>query len=140
MFRLQMKLLASFVLLAALGCGGSVFVSSNNGQLLVFVSIHPSSANAIQFPNGQVQFFAFGGFNALVASANPLSSVVWTIDRPAFSTLPDSGHAVIDQSGLATCAPGFSGVVQVFATAATNQEQALSAQNATVGRAQLICP
>jgi hypothetical protein len=128
-------------LLSALGCGSSsFFVSSSNGQLLLFISVDPSVADPMHFSGGQVQFTARGMFNMSPSVVSPLSDVIWTIDRPAFSGMPDLGHAFIDQNGVATCAPGFAGTAQVFATAAADPMRALSAQNSKVGTAQLVCP
>lgn len=140
MFQLRTRVVPALALLAALGCGGSFFIAGGDGQLLVVVSVHPVFVDANQFPNGQVLFTAQGTFNESGAAVDPLTSVVWTIDRPAFSLKPDLGHAFIDQNGLATCAPGFVGAVQVFATAAADPRLAMSAQNAVVGTAHMVCP
>lgn len=140
MFHRGTGFVLALALLAALGCGGaSFFIAGGNGQLLVVVSVHPNSADAIQFPNGQVPFTAQGTFKS-PASVSSLSNVAWTIDRPAFSLMPDLGHASINQNGLATCAPGFVGIVQVFATAPADPNLAMSAQNAIVGTAHMVCP
>ena len=140
MSRLRTRFVPALALLAALGCAGtSFFLAAGNGQLLVVVSVHPNSADAIQFPNGQVPFTAQGTFDP-PASVSSVSNVVWTIDRPAFSLLPDLGHAFIDQNGLATCARGFVGIVQVFATSPADPQMAISAQNAIVGTAHMVCP
>jgi len=140
MFRLRTQVVSALALAAALGCGGaSFFIAGGNGHLLVVVSVHPNSADAIQFPDGQVPFTAQGTFTS-PASVSSLSNVVWTVDHPAFSLLPDLGHASIDHNGLATCAPGFVGIVQVFATAPADPNLAMSAQNAIVGTAHLVCP
>ena len=140
MFHLRTQVVPALALLAALGCGGaSFFIAGGNGQLLVVVSVHPNSADAIQFPNGQVPFTAQGTFKS-PTSVGSLSNVVWTVDRPAFSTSPDLGHASIDQNGVATCAPGFVGIVQVFATSPADPQMAISAQNAIVGTAHMVCP
>ena len=140
MSHLRTRFVPALALVAALGCGGSFFIAGGNGQLLVVVSVHPVFVDAVQFPNGQVLFTAQGTFNESGDSVDPLTNVVWTIDRPAFSLKPDLGHAFIDQTGLATCAPGFVGIVQVFATAPADPRLAMSAQNAIVGTAHMVCP
>jgi len=122
------------------GCGGSFFISSNNGRLLVVVTVDPPSADPMTFPNGQVQFTAQGTFNMAPTAVNSIPGVVWTIGHPAFSMLPDSGNAFIDANGLAHCASGFIGPVKVFATAAANPNQAVSMQNQVVGTAMLTGP
>src|SRR5215472_15874922 len=98
MFHLRTQVVPALALLAALGCAGtSFFLAAGNGQLLVVVSVHPNSADAIQFPNGQVPFTAQDTFDP-PAWVSSVSNVVWTIDRPAFSLLPDLGHAFNDQN------------------------------------------
>jgi len=121
-------------------CGASFFISSNNGRLLVAVSVDPPSADPTNLPNGQVQFTAQGTFNMSPTLVNPMPGVMWTIDQPAFSEMPDSGHAFIDANGVARCASGFIGPVKVFATAAANPNQSVSLQNQVVGTAVLTCP
>ena len=142
MFRLRrwFRSAAMLALLSALGCGGSFFVASSNGQLLIFVSVDPSVADPMHFSSAQVQFTARGMFNMSPDVVSSLSGVMWTIDHPAFSGMPDLGHAFIDQNGVATCAPGFVGTARVFATAAADPSRPVSAQNSKVGTAQLVCP
>src|SRR5262245_33266319 len=97
------------------GCGGSfVFVSSNNGRLLVAVHVDPASADPLHAQGGQVQFIASGTFSASPTAVNPLPGVQWTVDRPFFSTAPDLGRASITPDGIAQCGPGFIGTVTVF--------------------------
>ncbi len=128
------------LLLSLTGCNGFVFFSSSNGRLLIVVNVDPSIADPINFPGNQVQFSASGTFSTAPTVENPLPSVTWTVDHSAFDTGPASGHASIDQNGLARCSPGFSGTVQVFATAPANPSLGLSPSNATIGTAQMMCP
>lgn len=128
------------VLLVSLAsCNGFVFFSSD-GRVLIAVHVDPSTADPITFPDGQVQFSASGTFNAAPTLVDPLPSVIWTVDRSPFSTGPASLHASINKNGLAQCGPGFSGVVQVFATAPANPALPLSPSNAMTGTAQMKCP
>jgi hypothetical protein len=123
------------------GCEGfSLFVGVNNGRLLVAVSVNPTVVDPIHFPSGQVQFTASGNFNMAPMTENPMTNVMWTVDRPAFSNAPDLGHATISQTGLAQCAVGFIGTVQVFATAPANPGQPLSQSNQMAGTARMNCP
>lgn len=126
--------------LALSGCGASFFFSSNNGRLLVAVSVNPNSIDPVNLPNGMAQFTAVGTFNMSPTSVDPMPDVVWTIDQPAFSDMPDSGHAFIDTNGVAHCAQGFIGTARVFATAPANPNQPVSTQNQVVGTATLSCP
>ncbi len=123
----------------ASGCGGTVFVATTSGRLLVFVSVTPASADPSQL-GGQVQFSARGTFNTTPTVVEPLVGVTWTVDRPAFSTLPDLGRAFITQDGIAQCSQGFIGSVRVFATAAADPTRPVSAVNQTSGSALLVCP
>lgn len=132
------SLFPAFLLLALAGCSG--FVLFSNGRVLAVVIVNPTIADPINFPNGQVQFTARGTFNIAPTLVDPLPSVVWTVDRPAFSGLLDLGHAVINQNGLAQCAPGFAGRVQVIATAPANPTMPVSLSNQIVGTAQMNCP
>jgi hypothetical protein len=126
--------------LALPGCGASFFVSSNNGRLLVAVSVDPNNVDPVNLSDGMAQFTATGTFNMSPTTVEPMTNVLWTIDRPAFSARPDSGHAFIDTNGVAHCAQGFIGMVQVFATAPANPNQPVSMQNQVVGSATLSCP
>jgi len=133
--------LAAIALVFLAGCEGfSMFVGINNGRLLVAISVNPTVVDPIHFPNGQVQFTASGNFNMAPMTEDPMTNVMWTVDRPAFSNAPDLGHATITQTGLAQCAVGFIGTVQVFATAAANPSQPLSQNNQMVATARMNCP
>jgi len=140
MYRFLVSSATLLLISMILGCGSSFFISSNNGRLLIVVSVDPPTADPMTFPNGQVQFTAQGTFNMAPTAVNSIPGVIWTIDHPAFSMLPDSGNAFIDANGQAHCAPGFIGHAQVFATAAANPNQAVSMQNKVVGTAMLTCP
>jgi hypothetical protein len=130
--------LPALALLVLNGCSGFAFFS--NGRALIVVSVDPAIADPINFPDFQVQFRASGTFNLAPTFADPLTNVVWTVDRPAFSKTPDLGHASINQNGIARCAPGFAGTVQVIATAAADPSFPVSASNRVTGTAQMTCP
>ncbi len=130
-------LFASLLLLLA-GCSGFVFFS--NGRVVVAVTVSPSIADPINFPNQQIQFVASGTFTISPTLVTPLQGVIWTVDRPAFSGAPDLGHATITQNGLAQCTPGFNGVVQIIATAPFNPSLPVSPSNQMAGVAQMNCP
>jgi hypothetical protein len=136
--RLQ-KYLPLFVLFLA-GCSGvSGFLVTSDGRLLVSVTIHPSFADP-GISGGLVQFTASGNFNSDPTFVNSMNNVVWTVDQGPFNTIPGPVHATISPNGLAQCAIGFIGTVQVFATAPANPNLALSARNQVVGTARLNCP
>lgn len=131
--------LLTLLLIAAVGCSGFVFFSSN-GTLLVAVTVSPVVGNPVNFPNSTVPFVATGAFTGVTNNVT-LTNVLWTVDAPFFNGgVPNSGHATIDQNGNATCAAGFTGSIQVFATVPANSSQPVSITNQKVGSAQLICP
>ena len=121
------------------GCSG--FVVFSGGRLLAVVSVSPTSADPLNFPNGVVPFVATGTFNSQPSPITPLPSVQWTVGAPLFGGgVPIATNATIDQNGNATCAAGFTGAVQVFANAPVDSNQPLSLNNQKVGTATLICP
>lgn len=135
-------LLASWLaplFLAVAGCSGFVFFSAG-GTLLVVVTVNPTIGNPVNFPNSTVPFVATGSFSGATNNVT-LTNVLWTVGAPFFNGgVPNSGNAAIDQNGNATCAAGFTGSVQVFATVPANSSQPVSITNQKVGSAQLICP
>lgn len=128
----------ALLVLIAVGCSGFVLLS--NGTLLVAVTVNPTVANPLNFPNNTVPFAATGLFSG-ATNAVTLTNVLWTVETPFFNNgVQNSGHASIDQNGNATCAAGFTGSVQVFATVPANTSQPVSITNQKVGSAQLVCP
>jgi hypothetical protein len=123
----------------AAGCGGTVFVASTGGRLLVFVTVNPPSADP-SLTNGQVIFTASGTFNSSPTTISPLPGVIWTVDQPAFSNVPNLGRASITSDGIAQCGVGFVGAVKVFATAPADPNFPASVTNQKVGTATLVCP
>ncbi|HET7873531.1 MAG TPA: hypothetical protein VFL42_13515 [Terriglobales bacterium] len=137
----RMRNYLPLIVLFLAGCGGvSGFVLISDGRLLVSLTVSPTVADPVQSPSGQVQFTAAGNFNMAPMVVNPMSNVVWTVDRGPFSMTPDMGHATISPNGVAQCAVGFIGTVQVIATAAANSSQPASMNNQVVGTARLNCP
>jgi len=124
--------------LTILSCNGIAVFS--NGRLLVVVSVNPSNVNAQTFSGGVVQFTATGNFNMDPVNVTPLSGVIWTVDSPAFSGVPDDGHATISMNGVAQCAPEFSGTVTIIATAAKDPSQPVSMSNEMSGSTVMMCP
>jgi hypothetical protein len=101
------------VALETLGCGMS------NRRVLQSMTISPASADAQNFPKGQVQFTATGFFS------KPPSPQQMTFQPPYFGgwLLTPNGQfpvASISQTGLAQCIAGQSGTSTVIATAASN--------------------
>jgi hypothetical protein len=114
----QLLVLFGFCL-AAMACGTSM------PRKLVSVTVTPAVADAQSFPGGQVQFVATGIFNKPPSPVTPLPDV------SSWSVTPGS-LASIDQTGLAKCAPGQSGIAAV--------EIALVGDSPVMNVAKLICP
>ena len=124
-----------FLALQTTGCG-----TSDHNRVLQSITVAPSTAEAQNFANGQVQFIATGNFSkppspAPVPFVAPYSGG-WRISDPTIAT--------ISQSGVAQCASGASGVVTVTATASANScppdlgKGCMSI--AVLGTAKLTCP
>ena len=121
--------------LLALGCGAT--------RQLQAVSLSPTSADAQDSANGQVQFTATGSFNKPPSPA-PLTNndVRWCVGDSS-GTCPGniSAGATVDQHGVAQCVPGFSGTATILAGKGT---PAMSpdgpSQLSVFGTAQLACP
>jgi hypothetical protein len=83
----------------AIACGGST-----PQREIQSISISPSTADAQDYPNGQVQFVATGAYNLAPITVTPLTAN-WAVNN--------SGLAVpvsITTDGLAQCMAGASGV------------------------------
>ena len=124
--------------LSILGCGAS-------SRQLVSITISPSSAEAINFPGGQVQFVATGTY-----SQNPLTAQLTSADVMWCVGTTD-GHcagfirtgATVDANGLARCDSGFSGQVTILAGQPQTQPAPLpdvGVQLRIFGTAQMTCP
>ncbi len=117
-----MKLRTGFLtlplLLLAAGCG----TSSPRG--LLSVSASPASADAKDFPNGQVRFIPTGTYNKAPTTVTPQPVSAWLVNP--------NGIATINQNGLATCVTGQAGTVTI--------EVGLAGDGPLRNVAQLICP
>jgi hypothetical protein len=131
------------------GCGGSGMMNGNNTRQLQSLTVTPASADARNFPSGQVQFTAMGMFN--MAPMTMMSPPVrWSIGSP-FATQPMpmsmsagmSPAASVDSNGLAQC-NGFTGIATIQATAPADPSMPLSQMGmmtrTVAGMGQLTCP
>ncbi len=80
------------------GCG------SSTPRTLQSVTASPTTADAMNFPNGQVQFTATGNFNRSPMRVTPFP-VAWLTSQPSIAT--------IGGNGLAQCVPGQTGSVTI---------------------------
>jgi hypothetical protein len=127
-----------FALLAfgTLGCGSS--------RQLQSVSLSPASANAQNFPNGQVSFTATGSFNKPPSPVQLTSKDVgWCVGSTSGMCVGNISVGVtVDQNGLAQCVPGFTGTDTILAgtmsSAMMNPD--VGSQLKVFGVARLTCP
>lgn len=117
------------VLVQTLGCGMST------PRMLQSVAVSPATADASDFPNGQVQFTATGIFNKAPTRVTPLPTCSMSSATgaciTAWSTFPPTA-ATIDQNGLARCVPGQSQAAKI--------EIALQGDGPLMTVATLTCP
>jgi hypothetical protein len=108
--KLRAPLLALSLAAVTTACGNS------SPRILQSVIATPASADAQNFPSGQVQFTPTGIFNKAPTHVT-LSACSASNSRDtcitAWSTSSPDTIATVDQSGLAHCLPGQSGTVSV---------------------------
>jgi hypothetical protein len=125
----------------ALACGGGPATTNTTG-ILKSISISPPTADARDYPNGQVQFIATGYYTTPPFQVTPLTAT-W---GACCQENPSSGVSV-STNGLAQCASGSVGTFTVWAFAPSNAEvcPAFLGPCGTggcqvTGTAQLTCP
>jgi hypothetical protein len=125
---LAILVLAGISLLTS-GCGNG----TPSPRTLQSISVNPTSADAQNFSNGQVQFSALGNYSQ-PPSPSPITPSLWSLSDPNIAT--------ISQSGLAECKAGASAVVTVTASACCAPCSGTGKCTAALllGTAQLSCP
>lgn len=114
-------------------------VNPNSGRVLTAINVTPTTADASQFPNGQVMFTATGQF-----SLPPLSGPVtfispytgqFIVANPSNQTI---ANIISTGNGTVTvqCVAGVSATVDVVATAAANN----GTQTTVTAQGRLTCP
>ena len=133
------SLLAWFVLLTA-----AMMSACGSGRHLQSVSLSPASADAQNFPNGQVQFTATGTFSQPPSPAQLTSKdVLWCAGSDNGICVGNANPgATVDQNGLAQCLPMFSGTATILAGKPSSMMgNPDSGPTLTIfGVAQLTCP
>jgi hypothetical protein len=115
---LKASVLALPLLILTAGCG------SGSPRMLQSVTANPASADAKDFPNGQVQFVPTGTYNKPPKTVTPQPVTAW-------STNP-STIATIDQTGVAKCSPGQVGTAKI--------QVGIAGDGPLINVAQLTCP
>ena len=116
--KLGTGLLTLPLLLLAAGCGNST------PRGLLSVTASPATADAKDFPNGQVQFVPTGTYNKAPTTVTPQPVSAWLVSP--------NGIATINQSGLASCVAGQAGTVTI--------EVGIAGDGPLHNVAQMICP
>jgi hypothetical protein len=133
-FFLTLVLAASF----ALSCG-----ASQGQNQLQSITLSPATADAQNYPDGQVQFTATGYYGNPSHTVTPLSAT-WSACQENMPTTA----VTVTKAGAAQCANGATGTYSVFAADPDTRSGVLNcpATNACgggciiVGTAQLTCP
>ena len=115
---LKASLLALPLLILTAGCG------SSSPRMLQTVTASPATADAKDFPNGQVQFVPTGTYNKAPIKVTPQPVSAWLVSP--------SGLATVDQSGLARCSAGQVGTANV--------QVGVAGDGPLITVAQLTCP
>jgi hypothetical protein len=130
------------IILAAsfnLACGGSPNTATQAPRSIQSITISPTTADAQNFPGGQVQFIATGFYNTQPSTVTPLSAT-WGVCQQNTPTTA----VTVSNNGLAQCTSNAVGTYTVFAFDLPNPScLALTAcgGGCTVeGTAQFTCP
>lgn len=120
----------------AFSCGSSTSISGLIRQPQS-ITLSPATADAQNYPDGQVQFVATGHYNAAPYTVTPQSATWGACYQNAHSTAVS-----VTNEGLAQCANGASGTYTIFAFDMTNCNviTACGGGCTVVGSAQLTCP
>jgi hypothetical protein len=121
----------------ALSCGST----SSSDHVLQSITLSPATADAQDYPGGQVQFTATGFYNADPKTVTPLSAGWGT----CYNNAPTNTISVSD--GVAQCASGAVGTFTVWANdppgptgVGCNAITACGGGCFIAGTAQLTCP
>jgi hypothetical protein len=135
----HLSLLAFLISLLALPLISCNSVNTNSGRVLTAITVTPTTADALNSPNGKVTFTATGRF-----SLPPLSGPV-TFQSPysgSFSVANPSNQTIANvvASGTGTvtvqCVWKVTGSVEVIASASANN----GTQTLVTGQGTLTCP
>lgn len=121
----------------------ALVISCSSNRQLQSVSISPASAEAKNFPDGQVPFLATGMFSKPPSPA-PLTSsdVTWCVGAGGVCAGNIITFVTVDQNGVAQCSQGASGTETVLAgtKSSTMMNPDGGVQLKVFGSAQITCP
>jgi|SRR5579863_671604 len=145
-----MARLLSFSALTILLTAAIVLLGCGSSRQLQSVTISPATADAKNFPGGQVPFTATGTFSKPPSPTQLTSQdVVWCYAGQSDIANPTAGmcagniaqYASVDQNGVAQCVPQFQGTVIILAgTGGPSGNPDGGTPLKIFGSAQLTCP
>ena len=114
-------------------------VNPNSGRVLTAITVTPTAADAVSYPNGQVTFTATGQFSlppliGPVTFQSPYSGS-FAVANPSNQTI---ANVVANGTGTVTvqCVSNVTGSVEVVASASANN----GTQTVVTGQGTLTCP
>jgi len=125
-----------------LSCG----TKSPGQDPLQSITLSPASADAQDYPNGQVQFTATGYYADPSRTVTPLSALWGTCQQEGSTNEAPTNAISVTQRGVAQCARGAVGTYTVWADDPPNPNISCLAITAcgggcfVAGTAQLTCP
>lgn len=132
----RLRLLTPFF---AVTCVALALISCGSSKKLQSIAITPATADAKDYPNGQVQYTAAGTYTD-GSRVKPLT-VLWS-PGPPWLMMPWSVQ--VNANGVASCGTSPAGTYPVWAGAPTNMSTSVSSMNQTTpmvsATAQLLCP
>lgn len=133
-FFLVVFLIALTLVLASASCGSN---SSMGASQLQSITVNPPSADAQNYPDGEVPFEATGNYINPTRKITP-QAAAWV----ACGQNAPTNDASVNSSGVAQCASGAKGTYQINAYVMTNCNliTACGGGCTVVGSAQLTCP
>lgn len=147
-------LFSSCIVLLAYGAWMLLACGASGSPSLQSITVSPASADAQDYPGGQVPFVATGHYNSSPTTVTPLQANWAALSEQLANGLltigPVTSGVAIDNTGSARCAAGASGTYAVIAwdlqdpmlkvSCASVTDFGEPGCNAVQATAQLICP
>ena len=109
------SLLVVLAIAITLACGSPAAPPPNTTGILESVSINPATADAQNYPNGEVPFIATGFYSTPPSPVTPLTAT-WGACYQSNTTTAVS----VSKSGVAQCTSGSAGTYTIWAFAFSN--------------------
>jgi hypothetical protein len=137
----DMNRMRAGILLSAAGIGMALTSCGGSSRQLESIALSPDPATA---KNGTVQLVAAGTFSSSPLTVTPLQ-VNWNQNNCVSNVCPQAlviGPVTVNQSGVASCAKGYSGTAMVHASAPKDPTQPPDATGVPLvtGTTSVVCP